>query len=85
MAAEVGYYTYIYAKINRDKYQQVTGYTRAAILSGRFLGSILAQLLISYELMNLRELNYITLASNYSLALTLSTYHIFKLQLKACR
>ncbi|XP_062550418.1 folate-like transporter 3 [Armigeres subalbatus] len=63
MAAEVAYYTYIYAKISRDKYQQVTGNTRAAILSGRFLASVLGQALVSTGAMNLRELNYITLGA----------------------
>ncbi|XP_058838438.1 thiamine transporter 1-like [Topomyia yanbarensis] len=63
MAAEVAYYTYIYAKINRDKYQQVTGNTRAAVLSGRFLASVIGQALVSTEAMDLRELNYITLGA----------------------
>ncbi|XP_021712760.1 thiamine transporter 1-like isoform X2 [Aedes aegypti] len=61
MAAEVAYFTYIYAKISRDKYQQVTGNTRAAILSGRFLASVLGQAMVSTGAMDLRELNYITL------------------------
>nr|XP_029712065.1 folate transporter 1-like [Aedes albopictus] len=63
MAAEVAYYTYIYAKISRDKYQQVTGNTRAAILSGRFLASVIGQALVSSGGMDLRELNYITLGA----------------------
>lgn len=63
MAAEIAYYTYMYAKVDRNKYQQVTGHVRAAILAGRFSASLLAQLLISFELMNWRELNYITLGT----------------------
>lgn len=61
MATEVAYYTYIYAKISRDRYQQVTGNTRAAILSGRFLASVVGQTLVSTGTMDLRQLNYITL------------------------
>lgn len=61
MAAEVAYYTYIYAKVSKDRYQLATGMTRAANLSGRFLASLMGQLLISFKLMNFRELNYITL------------------------
>lgn len=61
MAAEVAYYTYMYAKVEKSKYQKVTGHARAAILSGRFLASVLAQLIVSFELMDLRELNYISL------------------------
>lgn len=63
MAAEVAYYTYIYAKVERSKYQMVTGHTRSAILAGRFIGSILAQFLISYNIMNYKQLNYISLGS----------------------
>jgi solute carrier family 19 (thiamine transporter), member 2/3 len=61
MASEVAYYTYIYAKVEKNKYNRVTGYTRASLLSGRFLAGMLAQILISFKLMNVRELNYISL------------------------
>lgn len=64
MASEVAYYTYIYAKVSKDKYQRVTGYTRASLLSGRFIAGILAQILISFKLMDERELNYISLGGN---------------------
>lgn len=60
MAAEVAYYTYIYAKVNKEEYQRVTGYTRASFLAGRFLASTIAQILISLKLMNVRDLNYIS-------------------------
>lgn len=62
MATEVAYYTYIYATIDRKHYQKVTGFTRSATLSGRFFAGVTAQLLISFHVMNLRQLNYITLA-----------------------
>uniref|UniRef100_A0A182RI98 Reduced folate carrier n=1 Tax=Anopheles funestus TaxID=62324 RepID=A0A182RI98_ANOFN len=63
MASEVAYYTYIYAKISREKYQQVTGNTRAAILLGRFLSGVISQILVSTGAMNVRDLNYITLGT----------------------
>ncbi|XP_002059225.3 thiamine transporter 1 [Drosophila virilis] len=63
MAAEVAYYTYIYAKVDRARYQIVTGHTRAAILGGKFLGGIVAQLLVSTDCMNFRQLHYISLAT----------------------
>lgn len=63
MAAEVAYYTYMYARVDRTKYQQVTGHVRAAILTGRFSASLLGQLLYSFEVMNLRDLNYVTLGA----------------------
>lgn len=65
MATEVAYYTYVYAKVDRKQYQKVTGFTRSAVLAGRFMAGIIAQLLVSFKAMNLLELNYITLASKY--------------------
>ncbi|KAH8403136.1 hypothetical protein KR222_005775 [Zaprionus bogoriensis] len=63
MAAEVAYYTYIYAKVDREHYQVVTGHTRAAILVGKFLGGVLAQVLVSTDAMSFRELHFISLAT----------------------
>lgn len=63
MAAEVAYYTYIYAKVDREHYQVVTGHTRAAILGGKFLGGVLAQVLVSTDSMSFRELHFISLAT----------------------
>ncbi|KAH8412169.1 hypothetical protein KR009_000271 [Drosophila setifemur] len=62
-AAEVAYYTYIYAKVDKERYQIVTGHTRAAILSGKFLGGLLAQVLVSTDSMSFRNLHYITVAT----------------------
>ncbi|CAG9805222.1 unnamed protein product [Chironomus riparius] len=62
-AAEVAYYTYMYAKVEKSQYQKVTGNARAAILTGRFSASICAQALYSFDIMNLRELNYLTLGA----------------------
>jgi thiamine transporter 2/3 len=64
MASEVSYYTYMYAKVSRDKYQKVTGHARSAILSGRFLASVIAQVLISFDIMDFRDLNYLSLGGN---------------------
>ncbi|XP_017855201.2 LOW QUALITY PROTEIN: thiamine transporter 2 [Drosophila busckii] len=63
MAAEVTYYTYIYAKVDRSHYQEVTGHTRAAILGGKFLGGVLAQVLVSTNSMDFFELHYISFAT----------------------
>lgn len=63
MAGEIAYYTYMYARVDRTKYQQVTGHVRAAILAGRFSASLLGQLLFSFGVMNYRDLNYITLGA----------------------
>ena len=67
MATEVAYFTYIYAKVPKEYYQEVTSHTRAAILAGRTISGIIAQLLVSFNLMDYRELNYITFSGNFSL------------------
>lgn len=51
----------MYAKVDKTHYQKVTGNARSAILTGRFLASVIAQLLITFKIMNLRDLNYLTL------------------------
>lgn len=66
MATEVAYYTYIYAKVDREHYQQVTSNSRSAILFGRFSASVLAQLFIQYNVLNAAELNYISFGSEYA-------------------
>ncbi|XP_037957224.1 thiamine transporter 1 [Teleopsis dalmanni] len=63
MASEVAYYTYIYAKVDKNRYQIVTGHTRSAILAGKFLGGVLAQILISTESMDYRGLHFISFGS----------------------
>ncbi|XP_053957679.1 thiamine transporter 1 [Anastrepha ludens] len=63
IATEVAYYTYIYAKVDKEKYQIVTGHTRSAILCGKFLAGVLAQVLVSTETMNYKGLHYISFGS----------------------
>ncbi|XP_017046971.1 thiamine transporter 1 [Drosophila ficusphila] len=63
MAAEVAYYTYIYAKVDKKYYPKVTSHTRAAMFAGKLVSGITSQLMIYFELMDYKELNYITLAT----------------------
>ncbi|XP_047521038.1 thiamine transporter 1-like isoform X4 [Pieris napi] len=63
MATEVAYLTYIYAKVDSSKYPKVSSYTRMAALTGRFLSGVSSQLLTHFNIMDLRDLNYITLAA----------------------
>lgn len=65
MATEVAYYTYIYAKVDTEFYPQVSSHTRAAILAGRCVSGLLAQMLISLNWMDFKQLNYITFAGKY--------------------
>lgn len=83
MASEVAYYTYIYAKVNKEEYQRVTGYTRASLLAGRFIAAVLAQLLWSFKVMDERELNYISLGGNFFLtrsSILISSHYFFLAQ-----
>ncbi|XP_013168220.1 PREDICTED: thiamine transporter 1-like [Papilio xuthus] len=82
MATEVAYLTYIYAKVDSTKYAVVSSYTRIAALTGRFLSGLSSQLLVHYELMDYRDLNYITftaqiLASFWALWLPSVPYGIY--------
>jgi thiamine transporter 2/3 len=62
MAAEVAYYTYIYAQVDREHYQQVTSHTRAAYLFGRALSGVVSQVLVSTGTLDYYQLNFISLA-----------------------
>ncbi|XP_045524880.1 thiamine transporter 2-like isoform X1 [Pieris brassicae] len=63
MATEVAYFTYIYAKVDSSKYPKVSSYTRMAALTGRFLSGVSSQLLTHFNIMDLRDLNYLTLTA----------------------
>ncbi|XP_076165974.1 thiamine transporter 1 [Ptiloglossa arizonensis] len=62
-STEVAYYTYIYAKVDKKHYQEVTSHTKAAALIGRCMAGIIAQLTTSINLLNYHQLNYITIAA----------------------
>ncbi|XP_076302629.1 LOW QUALITY PROTEIN: thiamine transporter 1-like [Lasioglossum baleicum] len=63
LSTEVAYYTYIYAKVDRKHYQEVTSHTKAACLFGRCMSGIIAQLTVSFDILNYHQLNYITVAA----------------------
>eukprot|EP00058_Branchiostoma_floridae_P006049 XP_002591537.1 hypothetical protein BRAFLDRAFT_92766 [Branchiostoma floridae] len=62
-AAEIGYFSYIYSVVPRDRYRQVTGYNRSVVLVGRFAASVIAQVLISTKLVDYFALNCFSLGS----------------------
>ncbi|XP_017845304.1 thiamine transporter 1 [Drosophila busckii] len=62
-AMEVAYYTYIYAKVEKKYYPRVTSHTRAAMLVGKLFAGLLAQVLISFQWMDFRQLLYISAGS----------------------
>ncbi|KAH8334697.1 hypothetical protein KR074_003981 [Drosophila pseudoananassae] len=61
-ATEVAYYSYIYAKVEKQYYPKVTSHTRAATFVGKLVAGFLSQLVIGMKWMNLQELFYITLS-----------------------
>jgi hypothetical protein len=61
----------MYAKVEKSQYQKVTGNARAAILTGRFSASVCAQVLYSFHIMDLRELNYLTLGCEFNFLMML--------------
>jgi len=62
-ATEIAYYAYIYTVVPNERYKQVASYTRATVLMSRALAGYLAQVLYSTGLLNLKQLNYFSLAS----------------------
>ncbi|CAH0385477.1 unnamed protein product [Bemisia tabaci] len=60
IACEVAYYTYIYAKVEKQHFQLVTSFMRAACLCGRFLSSISAQIFLLTGIMTIATLNHLT-------------------------
>uniref|UniRef100_A0A0A9Z2L1 Thiamine transporter 1 n=1 Tax=Lygus hesperus TaxID=30085 RepID=A0A0A9Z2L1_LYGHE len=70
---EVAYYTYIYAKVDKSHYQEVTGYTRAAYLVGRAVSGIISQTLVSsgfsYYSLNIVTFVALTLSGIWALFL----------------
>ncbi|PSN41002.1 Thiamine transporter 2 [Blattella germanica] len=63
MAAEIAYYTYIYAQVDKEHYQKVTSHTRTAFLFGRALSGIVSQILVSSGAMDYHQLHFISLAA----------------------
>ncbi|XP_012278659.1 thiamine transporter 2-like [Orussus abietinus] len=63
LSSEVAYYTYVYAKVDKKHYQEVTGHTRAAFLLGRCAAGLVAQLTTSFNLLDYHHLNFITLSA----------------------
>jgi thiamine transporter 2/3 len=61
--AAVAYYTYIYAKVDKEHFERVTSHTNAATLAGRTSSGILAQILVSVKWMDVEQLNYISLGA----------------------
>lgn len=62
-AADVGYYSYLYAIVSKEHYKKVASFTRASILGGKFVAYLAGQLLVSFDLMDYFQLNIISFSS----------------------
>ncbi|XP_026820367.1 thiamine transporter 2-like [Rhopalosiphum maidis] len=61
-AAEVSYYTYVFAKIkNKDQYQIAISIVKTSIMIGKCSCGIIAQVLISYNIVNYVYLLYLSI------------------------
>ncbi|OZC11201.1 thiamine transporter 1 domain protein [Onchocerca flexuosa] len=58
-ASEIAFFSYIYAKSEKDQYQKLTSYSRAAVMSGRMISYLLAQAIILTGIGSNRSLQYI--------------------------
>uniref|UniRef100_A0A915AAJ6 Reduced folate carrier n=1 Tax=Parascaris univalens TaxID=6257 RepID=A0A915AAJ6_PARUN len=60
-AAEIAFYSYIYAKVDKGDYQKLTSWTRASTMAGRTFGYLLSQLIIITHIGNYLIVNEISL------------------------
>ncbi|XP_040902532.1 thiamine transporter 1 [Toxotes jaculatrix] len=60
-ATEVAYFSYIYSVVDLKKYRKATSYSRSVQLLGYTVGSVLGQLLVSFNLMSYNNIMVFTL------------------------
>lgn len=58
---EIAYFSYMYAKIDKKHYQRATSQTKTALLVGKASSGLVSQALVTFELMDYEQLNYISL------------------------
>lgn len=66
LSTEVAYFTYIYAKVGKEHYQEVTSHAMTACLLGRFVAGVTGQFLLSSRLINYDQLNYLAISGTNS-------------------
>uniref|UniRef100_A0A8R1TMV4 Reduced folate carrier n=1 Tax=Onchocerca volvulus TaxID=6282 RepID=A0A8R1TMV4_ONCVO len=62
-AAEIAFYSYIYAKVTKDEYKQLTSWTRASTMAGRTFGYLLSQTIVLTGIGTYLTINQISLIS----------------------
>ncbi|XP_028320025.1 thiamine transporter 2 [Gouania willdenowi] len=60
-ASEVAYFSYIYSVVELKRYKRATSYSRSVQLLGYTVGSVLGQLLVSFNLMSYNNILVLTL------------------------
>uniref|UniRef100_A0A3P8UQ20 Solute carrier family 19 member 3 n=1 Tax=Cynoglossus semilaevis TaxID=244447 RepID=A0A3P8UQ20_CYNSE len=60
-ASDVAYFSYIYSVIDHRRYRKATSYCRSVQLLGYTVGSVLGQLLVSFDLMSYNNILVMTL------------------------
>ncbi|CAC5390256.1 SLC19A2_3 [Mytilus coruscus] len=70
-ATEIAYCSYLFTMVSNEHYKIITSLTRAAILIGRFAAYLTGQLLVSFNLMDYKQLKIISMVS-VSLAFVLT-------------
>ncbi|KAM9318652.1 thiamine transporter 1 [Pholidichthys leucotaenia] len=60
-ASDVAYFSYIYSVIDLEKYRRATSYCRSVQLLGYTVGSVLGQLMVSFDLMSYSNILVFTL------------------------
>lgn len=61
MAARIAYSSYIFSLVHPSRYQRMASYSRASVLLGVFISSVLGQLLVTVQQITFHTLNCISL------------------------
>uniref|UniRef100_A0AAF5Q5J0 Reduced folate carrier n=3 Tax=Wuchereria bancrofti TaxID=6293 RepID=A0AAF5Q5J0_WUCBA len=62
-AAEIAFYSYIYAKVRKNEYKRLTSWTRASTMAGRTFGYLLSQTIVITGIGTYLTVNQISLIS----------------------
>ncbi|VBB34563.1 unnamed protein product, partial [Acanthocheilonema viteae] len=62
-AAEIAFYSYIYAKVGKNDYKRLTSWTRASTMAGRTFGYLLSQTIVITTIGTYLTVNQISLLS----------------------
>lgn len=62
-AGEIGYFSYLYSMVDKSHFQKVASFTRCSSLAGRFTAYLLGQFIVSYEILDLFQLNAFSFSS----------------------